>query len=84
MLVNYRNIGLIHLLYPNATIINMVRDPMDTLLSCYHTRFADDSSTYSLDVKTLVYEYMLYLKVLYPYHLSLLYLLSKILWLLLE
>ena len=64
MLINYRNLGLIHLLYPHATIIHMVRDPMDTLYSCYKNRFADDSSVYTLEMQSLVHEYKLYLEVM--------------------
>jgi tetratricopeptide (TPR) repeat protein len=32
---NYHFIGLIHLTLPNATIIHVVRDPVDTCLSCF-------------------------------------------------
>ena len=62
MLINYRAIGLIHLLYPDATILHMVRDPMDTLYSCYRNRFADDNSVYALEIESLVVEYRLYLE----------------------
>ena len=43
--MNYRNIGLIHLLFPYATILHLVRDPMDTLYSCYSSKhsFAQNS-----------------------------------------
>lgn len=39
MVFNFRNIGLIQLLFPYATIIHIIRDPMDTILSCYSRRF---------------------------------------------
>ncbi len=39
MVFNFRNIGLIHLLFPHATIIHVMRDPMDDLLSCYSRKF---------------------------------------------
>lgn len=39
MVFNFRNIGLIQLLFPYATIIHVIRDPMDTLLSCHSRRF---------------------------------------------
>ncbi len=64
MLMNYRNIGLIHLLFPHATILHMVRDPMDTLWSCYKTRFADDSASYTIDVDLLAQEYGLYIDIM--------------------
>eukprot|EP01041_Mallomonas_annulata_P013597 gene13597-28873_t len=41
MLFNYRNIGFIHLVFPNAVIIHTIRDPLDTLLSCYKHKFDD-------------------------------------------
>jgi len=62
MLSNFRAIGLIHLLYPEATILHMVRDPMDTLFSCYRNRFADDHSVYTLEYESLVVEYRQYLE----------------------
>ncbi len=43
MVFNFRNIGLIQLLFPYATIIHVIRDPMDTLLSCYSKRFESPS-----------------------------------------
>jgi len=64
MLANYKNIGLIHLLFPNATILHMVRDPMDTLLSNYRNRFEDDSMIFAIDAKVLTYEYTLYLEIM--------------------
>ena len=41
MLFNYRNIGLIHLVFPHAIILHTVRDPMDTLFGCYKQKFDD-------------------------------------------
>ena len=64
MLLNYRSIGMIHLLFPKAAIIHLVRDPMDTLLSCYKTRFTDESSIYTLHPSTLAREYGLYLDIM--------------------
>jgi len=61
-LSNFRVIGLIHLLFPGATVLHMVRDPMDTLFSCYRNRFADDSSVYTLEFESLVVEYRQYLE----------------------
>ena len=39
MTVNYLFVGLIHLALPNATIIHVLRDPLDTCLSCFSTHF---------------------------------------------
>lgn len=35
MLTNYNNVGFIHMLYPNALILHVMRDPMDCLFSAY-------------------------------------------------
>jgi tetratricopeptide (TPR) repeat protein len=37
---NFRLVGLIHLALPNARIIHMRRDPVDTCVSCFSTLFA--------------------------------------------
>lgn len=39
--LNYLYIGLIHLALPNATIIHVQRDPMDTIYAVYKTLFVD-------------------------------------------
>ncbi len=40
MPMNFRHIGLIHLMLPKATIINVTRDGRDTCLSCFKTLFS--------------------------------------------
>jgi tetratricopeptide (TPR) repeat protein len=46
---NYYFAGLIHLALPNAKIINTVRDPMDTCISCFSKLFsAEQNHTYEL------------------------------------
>jgi hypothetical protein len=40
---NYRNLGLIALLFPRARVIHCLRDPIDTCLSCYFQNFATGS-----------------------------------------
>lgn len=42
LLTNYFFVGLIHLLFPNAKIINTRRDPVDTCLSAFTKLFKDD------------------------------------------
>ncbi|MFC1684088.1 sulfotransferase [Pseudomonadota bacterium] len=37
--LNFRHIGLILLMFPNAKIIHTVRDPLDTCLSCFFQNF---------------------------------------------
>jgi hypothetical protein len=67
MLFNYRNIGFIHLVYPNALIINTVRDPLDTLLSCYKSKFDDQGLEWALDIKHLVLQYSIYLHIMHHF-----------------
>uniref|UniRef100_A0A7S3HRU6 protein-tyrosine sulfotransferase n=1 Tax=Spumella elongata TaxID=89044 RepID=A0A7S3HRU6_9STRA len=64
MLTNYVNIGLIHLVFPKAIILHTIRDPMDTLYSCYSTRFGDPAAVYTLHTDTLVQKYVQYLEVM--------------------
>ena len=42
MPANFRFVGLIHLALPNARIIHMRRDPVDTCLSCFSLLFVGD------------------------------------------
>jgi hypothetical protein len=39
MPANFIFVGLIHLIFPNATIIHTLRDPVDTCLSCFAALF---------------------------------------------
>ncbi len=49
LLSNFRFVGLIHLVFPNARIIHACRDPMDVCFSCYSILFAHGQSfTYDL------------------------------------
>ncbi len=49
MPANFRFVGLIHLALPNARIIHVRRDPVDTCLSCFTRLFAHDQPhTYEL------------------------------------
>jgi Sulfotransferase family len=46
---NYYFIGLIHLALPGAPIIHVLRDPLDTCLSCFSKLFtAEQNHTYDL------------------------------------
>jgi tetratricopeptide (TPR) repeat protein len=42
LLTNYFFVGLIHILFPNAKIINTVRNPLDNCLSAFTKLFKDD------------------------------------------
>jgi len=47
---NFRHVGLIHLILPNAKIIDARRDPMDCCFSCYKQLFAEGQEfTYNLE-----------------------------------
>jgi hypothetical protein len=39
MLTNYMNVGFIHLLFPNALILHVAREPMDTIFSAFKHDF---------------------------------------------
>jgi tetratricopeptide (TPR) repeat protein len=50
--VNADYLGLIHSVLPNARIINLLRDPIDTCLSCYFQQFPPVLS-YTMDLSDL-------------------------------
>ena len=52
MPANFRHLGLIHLMLPQARIIHAMRDPMDSCFSCYALRFRD-AHDYSYDLGAL-------------------------------
>ena len=59
-LSNYKYIGVIHLLFPKATIINIVRDPRDVVISLMKHNFAHPSLGWTLSDKDLLQEYIQY------------------------
>jgi hypothetical protein len=56
---NYERLGLIERLFPNACIIHIVRDPLDTCLSCYFQNFGR-TQTFSSNLGTLGEVYRIY------------------------
>ena len=56
---NFRFAGLIHLALPNARIVHVRRDPIDTCLSCYSKLFFDDLP-YAYDLQELCRYYRAY------------------------
>ena len=58
---NFRHIGLIYLMFPDAKIIDMRRHPMDTCLSLYKQHFAM-GQPYSYNLGELGHYYQQYLK----------------------
>ena len=59
MPMNFHFVGLIYLTLPNARIIHMRRDPIDTCLSCYSKLFTDRHQ-YSYDLGELGRYYRAY------------------------
>jgi tetratricopeptide (TPR) repeat protein len=57
---NSRFIGMIHVLFPNATIIHAMRHPLDSCLSCYFQNFAE--LWWTNDLQVIGKEYVLYRK----------------------
>jgi len=64
---NYRHLGLIHLMFPNAKIIHSMRDPMDTCFSCYALSFRSEHE-YSNDLEMLGRHYLRYRKLMKHWH----------------
>jgi tetratricopeptide (TPR) repeat protein len=56
---NFQHIGLIRLALPNAKIIHIRRDPMDTCFSCYSKLFLNGLN-YSYDLTELGHYYRMY------------------------
>jgi tetratricopeptide (TPR) repeat protein len=56
---NFRLAGLIHLALPNARIIHVRRDPVDTCLSCFSKRFVENLP-YTYDLQELGRYYRAY------------------------
>lgn len=49
MLTNYYNVGFIQMLYPNALILHVAREPMDTIFSAYKHEFPSGTLDYTSD-----------------------------------
>jgi hypothetical protein len=67
MLANYKNIALIHLIYPHAPIIYIYRDPLDVILSCYTQRFGSIGLVFTHSPNALVTEYILHLQIMHHF-----------------
>ena len=57
---NFRRIGLIKLLFPDARIVHCTRDPLDTCFSIYRRLFGGDSVPFGYDQTELGTYYTLY------------------------
>ena len=56
---NFRNLWLVALLFPRASVLHVVRDPLDTCLSCYFQNFAREHP-YTDDLRALGAHYVFY------------------------
>ncbi|MBI1174855.1 MAG: tetratricopeptide repeat protein [Sideroxydans sp.] len=64
---NFRYLGLIHLMLPNAKIIHSMRDPLDSCFSCYALSFKDGHE-YSYDLEMLGRHYQRYQRLMAHWH----------------
>jgi hypothetical protein len=65
MLTNYYNIGFIQLLYPNALILHVAREPMDTIFSAFKHEFPPGTLDYTSDYAGLSELYHCYRDMIY-------------------
>ena len=59
-LENYKHIGLLSVLFPDARIIHVKRDPMDTCCSCYFSHLMPARHAYASDLRALGVVYQEY------------------------
>ncbi|MBS0411439.1 MAG: sulfotransferase [Proteobacteria bacterium] len=62
-LMNFAAVGLLHAMFPRATIIHSVREPLDTCLSIWRRHFASGNDT-SYDLEDIADDYVRYRKVM--------------------
>ena len=65
---NFRNLGVIQSMLPQSYIIHVIRDPLDTLLSCYKTQFKGSAGEWSSSESSLVQVYSEYLRLMQHFH----------------
>jgi len=66
---NCIHLGLIAILFPNATVIHCRRDPMDTCLSCYFQYFGETATlSYTNDLEDLGFVYSHYERLMAHWH----------------
>lgn len=52
------------MVFPDALILHTIRDPLDTLFSCFRCKFDDAGLEWSLDTSDLVLQYAKYLEIM--------------------
>jgi len=55
------------MMYPHALIIHTIRDPMDTLFSCWKHKFDDRGLAWSLDIEHLTLQYATYIEIMHHF-----------------
>lgn len=60
---NFQNIGVLHVLFPNAKYIHIRRDPIDTCLFCFTKNF-QHAHTYSQDLAVMGMYYQSYREIM--------------------
>ena len=60
MLTNYFNVGFIHMLFPNALILHVAREPMDTVFSAFKHEFPPGTLDYTSEFSSLASLYHAY------------------------
>ena len=68
--VNFKWIGLIKMLYPDAKIIHLIRNPMDTCLSNYRNYFIATGNAYAYNQKELANFYIDYRNLMEFWHMT--------------
>ncbi len=63
MPMNYMNVGLISLMFPEARIIHCTRNPLDTCISCYGNAFSSRMA-YTSDLSDLGHAYGQYQRIM--------------------
>lgn len=64
MLTNYMNVGFIHLLFPNALILHVAREPMDSIFSAFKHDFPPGGLDYTSEFAGLAQLYHGYREVM--------------------
>lgn len=64
MLDNYKYVGMIHLLFPDAMIVDVRRNPIDACYSSYKRRFERGSLPFAYDLDNLATQYRAYRRVM--------------------
>ena len=57
---NYRLIGFLLTAYPNARIVNLIRDPRDVALSMWRAHFSGTALNYTYDLRAMAHRFNLY------------------------